>query len=422
MPAPVDLTGRVLGRLTVVGRAGSVRFGRLMSGWLCRCECGAEEVYPLARLPYRLNMNPRHVVAACRACRSTACLACGKPIPPRAGGGTACSRACRLNLQKTRSRDWYAAHAYRHKKRTAANAKARLAVLRERARTDPAAAEKLKAAERRRWERKRERMRTDPAYRERVRRQTAATYARHAERIQRERRDRLDRLTPEQLADWLERARLYGRRYRRRWRAELAVETRGAAGGPADVGGRAEGIAGGGGDLKRTRPRNPRGRSASGWRQLADHRSLPDHLLLLNHLLHLLHLHDLLHLNLLRDDRGGLVHLDGLDERHARDDDRGGLNRHDRGDHDGLRDDRGRGVDLLDNGGRAVASFRDRGEPQYADGDRGGESDELLHGEPHFFGSKHASTNAVRVFSSRALPFGIRPSRTSFANAFSVGG
>ena len=42
MPRPIDLTGQKFGRLTVIERAGSNKFGTRL--WLCKCDCGNDYI------------------------------------------------------------------------------------------------------------------------------------------------------------------------------------------------------------------------------------------------------------------------------------------------------------------------------------------------------------------------------------------
>jgi hypothetical protein len=55
----IDMVGRVVGRLTVLARAGSQQLYGDMSAalWLCRCRCGSEVVLPGERL--RRRNGPR---------------------------------------------------------------------------------------------------------------------------------------------------------------------------------------------------------------------------------------------------------------------------------------------------------------------------------------------------------------------------
>lgn len=50
MPSLIDLTGAVFGRLTVIKRFGTSKYGQLV--WLCRCECGNEATVKSSYLRY----------------------------------------------------------------------------------------------------------------------------------------------------------------------------------------------------------------------------------------------------------------------------------------------------------------------------------------------------------------------------------
>lgn len=193
MPAPLDLTGRRFGQLTVLERAGRARWGRDQAAWRCRCDCGALIVLPQNRLPHRASIQASHVVDACDACRRGPCAVCGRRIPAdRSLQATTCSDDCRRNAHRLIWR------SYRHR----------------RAASDP-------DYHTRRHESRKARAAEDPAYAERLRAYQAAYYAARAEEIQAKRRARLDAMTDEQRARWLDRARRYQRAYTRRWRAEL---------------------------------------------------------------------------------------------------------------------------------------------------------------------------------------------------------
>ena len=212
MPAPLDLTGRRFGQLTVLERAGRARWGRDQAAWRCRCDCGALIVLPQNRLPHRASIQASHVVDACDACRRGPCAVCGRRIPAdRSLQATTCSDDCRRNAHRLIWRSYHhrqAAsdpdyHTRRHEARKA------------RAAEDPAYAERLRRIDRR------AKQRNAAKHRERRRAYQAAYYAARAEEIQAKRRARLDAMTDEQRARWLDRARRYQRAYTRRWRAEL---------------------------------------------------------------------------------------------------------------------------------------------------------------------------------------------------------
>lgn len=100
MPPPTDLTGRRIGRLTVLSRAGP----RL---WLCRCDCGNELTVKQHRLPYCPSYAARRgAVDACDDCRAKSCVVCGAPIPASSSAVT-CSTECAIERQKTHQREYY---------------------------------------------------------------------------------------------------------------------------------------------------------------------------------------------------------------------------------------------------------------------------------------------------------------------------
>lgn len=146
MPAPLDLTGRRFGQLTVLERAGRARWGRDQAAWRCRCDCGALIVLPQNRLPHRASIQASHVVDACDACRRGPCAVCGRRIPAdRSLQATTCSDDCRRNAHRLIWRSYHhrqAAsdpdyHTRRHEARKA------------RAAEDPAYAERLRRIDRR---------------------------------------------------------------------------------------------------------------------------------------------------------------------------------------------------------------------------------------------------------------------------------
>lgn len=222
MPKPLDLLGQRFGQLVVIAAAGKIKYGSMMPAWLCRCDCGNEEIVPQRRLPYAAYLingkdSSRALVTACETCRLTrTCVICGARFFSRQAAAT-CSADCMTEHRRQIQLAYYyratAADPQLNRKRHAA--------ARDRAAADPAIAarqrEVSQAASRRRVERER----TDPDYRAARRAQSRAHYAKHAAEIQARRRERLARLDPAALARWIERARRYGRAYRRRWYAEL---------------------------------------------------------------------------------------------------------------------------------------------------------------------------------------------------------
>ncbi len=107
MPAPLDLTGRTFGSLTVLSRGPNVKYGRLQSSWVCRCACGAILTLPMGRLPHRPTIPRSHIVTACDQCRSHPCVICETPILPPSTAAT-CSDACALEYKRAYQRDWKA--------------------------------------------------------------------------------------------------------------------------------------------------------------------------------------------------------------------------------------------------------------------------------------------------------------------------
>lgn len=89
MPAPLDLTNKRFGRLTVMGQAGRLKFGVDMPAWRCRCDCGTEVTVPRLRLT-------RGAVNACQACRlGRPCVICGANFIPASSRAITCSATCR---------------------------------------------------------------------------------------------------------------------------------------------------------------------------------------------------------------------------------------------------------------------------------------------------------------------------------------
>lgn len=218
MPAPLDLTGLTFGRLTVLRRAGRMKFGRVQAAWLCRCGCGAELRVPQDRLPRRASTPKSHIIDACRNCRAPVCEVCGKPVTRNLQRKT-CSQRCARKRQRKRQLDYW-----HHRYSTDPEYRERKLAVHKRARRDPERREHVLAEDRKRQRRKAERLSIDPAYREHVRALQAATYRRLHDRIWAKRRARLDAMTSHQRAAWCERMREYGRDWRRKWRADIAKD------------------------------------------------------------------------------------------------------------------------------------------------------------------------------------------------------
>lgn len=215
MPQALDLSGRRFGQLTVLERAGKVKFGVMVTAWRCRCNCGAIEIVPQVRLPYRDSIPKTHRVTACATCRQPPCIVCQTRVPLARGKKNTCSEACEQTKQRANQRDHW------HRKMAA----------------DPDHAIKQ-------YRRVRQRMQVDPAYAAKVREQWRAAHARHkeakteaqleAERarnrelyhenrdyILEQRRLRLAAMSPQERAEYEEDRRRRGREWRRQWRAWL---------------------------------------------------------------------------------------------------------------------------------------------------------------------------------------------------------
>lgn len=208
MNIPRELTGEKFGRLTVIERAGSLRYGRAVAGWLCECECGRREV--LAQ-PLLLQKGWRE----CSLCRRPDCVVCGRKVPLSRPRSVTCSETC----AKTKKQgEWRACY-----RRRAANPefnRRRHQRLLDRMAVDAELAERVREIRRAagaRW-------RANPENREAIRRYMANHYAANRIEIQAQRRARLDSMTPEQLENWRSRMRVYGAAYARRYREQLRAD------------------------------------------------------------------------------------------------------------------------------------------------------------------------------------------------------
>lgn len=189
MPAARDLTGLRFGRLTVLRSDGRVKFGREMTAWRCRCDCGAELRVPQRRLTTGSENHQQH---ACDICRSVPCAICGGPVPPIAHSPT-CSPECRAELNRRYQLAYYHERraddperrqknsAYKKRRWAAMTPAEKLADARRRA--EMADREKINERARRRHA---ERMASDPAYAARKQEQRNARLARIGEDAARE--------------------------------------------------------------------------------------------------------------------------------------------------------------------------------------------------------------------------------------------
>lgn len=214
MPAQKDLTGQRFGRLTVIRKEGRVTYGgRLQAAWRVRCDCGREEVYPQNRLPHTPSLaRQRGTVTACTQCSRPPCVVCGELVPVGSRRNT-CSDECHREKLRERSLAHY-------RKRVSADPeynKRRAALIRYRKLVDPEYRDRIRETARR----TRERLNADPERAEKRRAAMRAWYAKNAERVQAKRRERLAKMSPEELARWMDRQRAYQRAYARRWREDL---------------------------------------------------------------------------------------------------------------------------------------------------------------------------------------------------------
>lgn len=123
MPPPIDLQGLRFGELIVLRRDGTVKFGKLQSAWLCRCDCGAEIRLPLHRIHSTASTPKSHTITACDECRSRPCIVCGNPISPMAVNTTTCSTECKRERAKENGRAHYYHRIASNPKRMAQNNK-----------------------------------------------------------------------------------------------------------------------------------------------------------------------------------------------------------------------------------------------------------------------------------------------------------
>lgn len=210
MPAQLELTGQRFGSLLVIEQAGRVKFGRMQTGWRCRCECGRVEV--LAQ-----DLLTRRDWQCCSLCRQPQCVVCERRIPIERARANTCSDDCAT--AKRRKADLE--HYYRRVEQDPEHNRRRHAERLQKLQADPEAWAAYKAAEharaQARWQQTKGDLTLYLAAKEKQRR----WYREHAAEVQATRSARLDRMTAEQMERWLERMRGYGRAYRTRWRKEL---------------------------------------------------------------------------------------------------------------------------------------------------------------------------------------------------------
>lgn len=213
MPAPLDLTGRIFGCLTVLEQSGRVKFGRDQAAWRCRCTCGREEIFATDQLVKR-------GIQDCAECRQADCVVCGKRVPLERGKKNTCSDVCEL----VKVRAVQMEHYYRkvesdpqHNVQAHARRAARMAA-------DPERSREAKEKERERMRRRAEALRADPQKLEADRIRRRELYAEVAEKVQARRREALRALDDAEFERRRERHRNYDRAYKQQWRDSIKAD------------------------------------------------------------------------------------------------------------------------------------------------------------------------------------------------------
>lgn len=219
MPPPIDLTGKKIGALTVIERAGKVKFGRAVTAWRCRCDCGREEVIPQPRLPYKdyIAANKRRAVWACSVCRLPDCVECGKKVPLARKHRNTCSDKCSIKHRRNRDLKSY----YRRFERDPELNRKRRALWLKKLSKDPEKFAEYKKKENERAKQKWRHIKSDPILHQTELKKQRERYHADKARIQRSRRRRISNMTPEQREKWQEMQRRHGRHWRRRWRRHI---------------------------------------------------------------------------------------------------------------------------------------------------------------------------------------------------------
>lgn len=207
MPAPLQLTGQVFGRLTVMARAGRKGY------WRCRCECGREEEIHQRQLTWRERTRTE-----CIVCMRGPCVVCGGPIEwPGTRMMNTCSEAC----QTAKKRKHFIEHYYRLVERDPEFNRKRWREKAERMEQDPEYAARMRAYWAKQSEKRRQRMQEDPEFREKELAWARDHYQMHREEIIARRKARAAALSDEERERLDAIARAKGREWRRQWREEL---------------------------------------------------------------------------------------------------------------------------------------------------------------------------------------------------------
>lgn len=214
MPARLDIVGRRFGSLLVLAPDPATTDRGSSRGWIVRCDCGRDEIYPQRRLTRR---NGRHEpVRACSGCEAPMCVVCGAKLPSRTP-----TRVCGMECRTARARATWRGYYYRHaddpdwRERQAKIVRDRRD---ERMAADPEYAEQQRG----RWHRRMLHETAEQTAQRRTRARLA--YAANRGAVQAARRARLDSLSAEELARWMERTRAYQRAYQARRRADMTSD------------------------------------------------------------------------------------------------------------------------------------------------------------------------------------------------------
>ncbi|EIZ8584087.1 hypothetical protein MQY53_001613 [Salmonella enterica subsp. enterica] len=89
-------SGSRFGLLTIVSESVPVLYGnRWQASFLCRCDCGREEVIPTTKLLKRSKKNQ-----GCDICVRGPCVVCGKSIPDNRSRSNTCCDACETQKKR----------------------------------------------------------------------------------------------------------------------------------------------------------------------------------------------------------------------------------------------------------------------------------------------------------------------------------
>jgi len=189
MPPPLNITGQKLGSLLVIRKASNAPRG---GEWLCRCDCGREEIFPARRLPYTEgNLKRSDVAKACSVCTHTrVCKVCGKNFFSRTVRAC-CSDECRNKL----TRKIQLKHYHEVKKVKFPDLHT---LKRQKIKADPTKLEKLKAYEKARAKKRWVKIKTDEVLHSKENKKSREWYAANAERVNEERRRYFIAMTPEE--------------------------------------------------------------------------------------------------------------------------------------------------------------------------------------------------------------------------------